>query len=105
MTLSTENTCALNEVLVSLQLRGRELSWYCRLLQVEPVDESTVPNTAKDGSLGVSLALTAVALVVIGGYDWRLAATTLAVVVALAALRRIFGLIMHAEEAHHEKDE
>jgi hypothetical protein len=81
---------------------------FCPVLlypQVEPVDESTVPNTGKDGSLGVSLALTAVALVVIGGYDWRLAATTLAVVVALAALRRIFGLIMHAEEAHHEKEE
>jgi hypothetical protein len=30
-TLSTENTCVLNEVLVSLQLRGRELSWYCRV--------------------------------------------------------------------------
>ena len=45
------------------------------------------------------MALTAVPLGVIGYYDWKIAATTLVVVVVMGALRRIFRLIMAGEES------
>ena len=52
-----------------------------------------------DKVCGVTMALTAVPLGVIGYYDWKIAATTLVVVVVMGALRRIFRLIMAGEES------
>jgi ABC-type bacteriocin/lantibiotic exporter with double-glycine peptidase domain len=43
------------------------------------------------------MALTAVPLAVIGYYDWKIAATTMTVVVVMGALRRIFRMIIAQE--------
>lgn len=55
--------------------------------------------TCDASSCAVTTALTAAALSVIGYYDWKIAVTTLTVVVVLGALRRIFKMIIASEDA------
>ena len=56
-------------------------------------------STCACDTCGVTVALTLLPLALIGYHDWKIAVTTLVVVVVLATIRRIFRMIVAGEEA------